>query len=98
MGIGKGGQLVFGKGKINSIGKLEWERTKSGKLDCSGSRTNEIVSAVALYLLKQIERREDPLKPYEVKEFPKVGKLVFIKKGYDFDIKPEVKKKRRSKS
>jgi len=58
----------------------------------SENRTEEIIRAVAEKFNQDITKRNNPDKPFAGYNIPGVGKLVFIKRGYDFSVRPSSNK------
>lgn len=79
--------LFIGKNRINpKTGAEEWS-------SISPNRTDEIMFRVMDKFSRDIKKNGDPNKPYAGYVVPGLGKLVFIKEGFDFSVKPSPRKK-----
>lgn len=79
--------LFIGKVKVNpKTGKEEWSSQ-------SGNRTEEIITTVIEKFRRDLLKQNNPDKPYVGYNIPGGGKLLFIKDGYEFSIRPSARKK-----
>lgn len=79
--------LFIGKKRIDpKTGKEEWS-------SMSGNRTDEIIGAVIDKFSRDLKKKNDTNKPYVGRYIPGIGKLVFIREGFDFSVKPSPRKK-----
>lgn len=78
--------LFIGKAGVNpKTKKFEWRSR-------SDNRTEEIIKMVAQKMRCDIDRQNNADKPYVGYNVPGVGKLVMIKEGFDFSVKPSPRK------
>ena len=69
------------------------EKKKFSWISRSDNRTDEILSMAAIKLRNDIDKENNADKPYAGFNVPGVGKLVLIKAGFDFSVKPAPRKK-----
>lgn len=80
--------LFIGKlGTDKDTNKVVWKSR-------SDDRTEEIITTVAEKMRKDIDRQNNPDKPYVGYNVPGVGKLVMIKDGFDFNVIPSPRKRK----
>ena len=81
VGVSKKVGLFIGNGQMTKSGQMKWASR-------SKPRNGEIIKAVIAKLCNDLENKNNE-KPYVGYELPGVGKLVFIKHGYKFEVKPD---------
>lgn len=84
IGLNGYGHLFLGRGEFTKNGKIRYTSK-------SGDRSEEMIKAVMSKLKFDLDDRDDD-RPYSGFELPGIGKLVFIKPGYDIDVKKQRKK------
>ena len=78
------GHLQIGRGEVKSSGVMKW-------VGHSDDRSEEIIRAVATKMRFDLDKRDDE-RPWVGYSLPRVGTLVLIKPGYDFEVKRKVNK------
>lgn len=82
VGFSKKTGLFIGNGQMLQGGQMKWASK-------SKPRNEEIIKAVIAKLSNDLYNRKENKKPYVGYELSGVGKLVFIKHGYRFEVKPD---------
>jgi hypothetical protein len=82
---GRGNGIFIGLVKIKQNGMNEW-------IQKSTDRTDECIQVLGRKLKIDMDKREDE-RPYVGYEIPRIGKLVLIKSGYNFECYKETEKR-----